>query len=325
MTVRVIETIDTHTLGEPTRIVLDGFPALRGRSLKARSQDLLQNHSDLRRALMWEPRGHLVMFGAVVVPPADPQADLGLVFMDGGGAVQMCVHGTIGAVTALVETGRLTLPRGGVVTVDTPAATVRVRVRGSKRRVSSVELDGVPSRTVASGLRAHAAGRDIEYDLAYGGNLIAIVAERELGLKLKAGEFRALVEAGMEVKVQAQAAWAAAGGRLGPWPEVVSSLIYAKLGPGRYRDLVVFRDHSVDRSPCGSCFSALMAQLFATRRLRTGEWVECENLLGLSFKGRLVERAGELIPELSGWAFITGEHRFRVDSRDPLRHGFQLA
>lgn len=325
MTVRVIETIDTHTLGESTRIVLSGFPMLRGRTLRARSQDLLVRHSELRQALMWEPRGHAVMFGAVVVAPADPAADLGLVFMDGGGAVEMCVHGTIGAVTALVETGRLRPSRSGVVVVDTPAATVRVVVRRTTGHVSAVELEGAPSRTVAAGLRAHAAGKDVTYDLAYGGNLIAIVRGTDLGIKVRAGAFGALVDAGMDVKVQAQRAWVAARGRLGPWREVVSTLIYSKLAPGRYRDLVVFRDHSVDRSPCGSCFSALMAQLHATRRLRLDEWVECENLLGLAFRGRLTERAGELIPDLAGSAFITGEHRFRIDSRDPLRYGFQLS
>ena len=325
MTVKVIDTIDTHTLGEPTRIVLKGFPELRGRSLKDRSRDLLRHHSNLRRALMWEPRGHVVMFGAVVVPPADPGADLGLVFMDGGGAVEMCVHGTIGAVTALVETGRLKPPRDGVLTVETPAGTVRVRIRRSKARVRAVELDGVPSRSVATGLRAHAAGKDITYDLAYGGNLIAIVHGADLGIKVQARSFRALVDAGMEVKTQAQKSWLATRGRLGPWPEVVSALVYSRLGAGRYRDLVVFRDNSVDRSPSGSCFSALMAQLHATRRLRIDEWVDCENLLGLSFRGRLVDRGGELIPQLSGSAFITGEHRFRIDSSDPLRHGFQLA
>jgi len=325
LTLRIIETIDTHTLGEPTRIVLKGFPELHGRTLKDRSRDLLHRHSDLRRSLMWEPRGHLVMFGAVVVPPADPAADLGLVFMDGGGAVQMCIHGTIGAVTALVETGRLKPPRDGVLTVDTPAALVRVRIRRSKARVTAVELEGVPSRSVATGLRARAAGKEIVYDLAYGGNLIAIVRGSDLGIKVQAAAFRALVEAGMEVKTQAQNAWMAAKGRLGPWSEVVSTLIYSRLGAGRYRDLVVFRDHSVDRSPCGSCFSALMAQLHSTRKLRLDEWVECENLLSLFFRGRLVDRGGELIPQLSGSAFITGEHRFRIDSRDPLRHGFQLA
>jgi proline racemase len=325
MTVRVVETIDTHTLGEPTRIVLKGFPPLRGHALKDRSRDLLENHSEIRRALMWEPRGHIVMFGAVVVPPADPAADLGLVFMDGGGAVEMCVHGTIGAVTALIETGRLKVGRDGWLTVDTPAGSVRVRVRRSGSRVSAVELEGVAARSVASGLRARAAGKVVGYDLAYAGNLIAIVTGRDLGIKVQPAAFRALVDAGMEVKDQAQKAWVAASGRLGPWREVVSTLIYARLGAGRYRDLVVFRDHSVDRSPCGSCFAALMAQLHATRKLRIDEWVECENLLGLSFRGRLVDRGGELIPQLSGWAFITGEHRFRIDSRDPLRHGFQLA
>jgi proline racemase len=325
MTVRVIETIDTHTLGEPTRIVLKGFPQLRGRTMKERSRDLLRRHGDIRRALMWEPRGHVVMFGAVVVPPADPASNLGLVFMDGGGAVDMCVHGTIGAVTALVETGRLKPPRDGALTVETPAAPVRVRIRRSKAGVTAVDLDGVPSRSVATGLPASVGGKEVVYDLAYGGNLIAIVRGGDLGIKVRAAAFGELVRSGMEVKAQANKAWLGSRGRLGPWPEVVSALVYSKLGAGHYRDLVVFRDHSVDRSPCGSCFSALMAQLHATRRLRLDEWVECENLLGLSFRGRLVDRGGELVPQLSGSAFITGEHRFRIDSRDPLRHGFQLA
>lgn len=324
MTVRVIETIDTHTLGEPTRIVLNGFPSLRGRTLKDRSLDLLRRHGDLRRSLMWEPRGHAIMFGALVVPPANRGANLGLVFMDGGGAVDMCVHGTIGAVTALMETGRLKPGRSGVLKVDTPAGLLSVRVRRSGNRVASVELDGVPSRSLATGLRMRTPERDVKYDLAYGGNLIAIARGEDLGIKVRAPSFSALVAAGMELKIQAQADWEATAGGLGPWREVVSALIYEKLGPGRYRDLVVFRDHSVDRSPCGSCFSALMAQLHAARRLKLGQWVQCENLLGLGFEGRLLDRGGELVPQLSGWAFITGEHRFRIDSRDPLRHGFQL-
>jgi proline racemase len=324
MTVMTIETIDTHTLGEPTRIVLAGFPRLRGRTLKERSRDLLRRHGAVRRALMWEPRGHHVMFGAVVVPPADAGADLGLVFMDGGGAVDMCVHGTMGAVTALVETGRLEVGRDGILRVDTPAAPVTVRIRRAGGRVTAVELEGVASRSIATGLRARAAGKNVAYDLAYGGNLIAIVRGSELGIKVDPKHFRELVAAGMEVKTQAQRAWKSKRGRLGPWPEVVSALIFAPAGKGRYRDLVVFRDHSVDRSPCGSCVSALMAQLHAEGGLQTGDWIECQNLLGLAFRARLVERGGELIPQLSGAAFITGEHRFRVDSRDPLRYGFQL-
>ncbi len=314
MSVRVIETVDTHTLGEPTRIVLAGFPRLAGKTLKERSADLLGRHDDIRRALMLEPRGHAMMFGAVVVAPSHPSADLGLVFMDGGGAVQMCVHGTIGAVTALVEAGRLDVGRGGTVNVDTPAGLVRVRVHRSGGRVTSVDLEGVAARSVSTGLTARVGGRDVEYDLAYAGNLIALVRGEELGLEVEASSFRELRDAGVALKARAAA----------KRPDLVSVLIYAKLAPRRYRDLVVFRDFSVDRSPCGSCFAALMAHLQASRRLRTGDWIECENLLGLAFRGRLVERDGELIPELSGSAFVTGEHRFRIDSRDPLRFGFQL-
>ena len=325
MSVTTVETIDTHTLGEPTRIVLSGFPKLSGRTMKQRSRDLLRRHGAARRALMWEPRGHVVMFGAVVVPPAAPHADLGLVFMDGGGVVDMCVHGTMGAVTALVETGRLKPERGGLVVVDTPESVVKVRVHRSGRRVVSVDLEGVPSRSVARALPARVKGRDITYDLAFGGNLIAISTGAGLGVKVEARAFRDLVSVGMELKTHAQAAWKRSRGRLGPWPEVVSALIYARTSPRRYRDLVVFRDHSVDRSPCGSCVSALMAHLHAVGALATSDWIECENLLGLAFRARLVERSGGLIPELSGSAFITGEHRFRIDSRDPLRYGFSLA
>jgi proline racemase len=310
-----IETIDTHTLGEPTRIVLSGFPELRGRTLKERARDLLRRHGDMRRALMWEPRGHPIMFGAVVVPPTDLEADLGLVFMDGGGVVDMCVHGTMGAVTALAETGRLRLGRGGAVVIETPAGKVGVTARRKGAKVTAVELEGVPARSVARDLKASVAGRDLAYDLADAGNLIAIVEGRTLGMKVEARAFRQLVEAGMELKRQARKRT----------PRVVSALIYARLGKARYRDLVVFRDNSVDRSPCGSCVAAFMASMHARRRLKVGEWIECENLLGLAFRAHLMERGGELIPHLEGSAFITGEHRFHVDPRDPLRFGFQLS
>lgn len=308
--IRVIETVDTHTLGEPTRIVLRGFPRLAGRTLKERSADLLRRHDSLRRALMHEPRGHPMMFGAVVVPAAAPEADLGLVFMDGGGAVQMCVHGTIGAVTALVESGAVKPSPRGALKVDTPAGVVNVRVRRSGTRVTRVEFEGVAARSVARGLSARLAGRDVSFDLADAGNLIALVDAKELGLRVEAARFRELRDAGVALKPHARGA--------------VSVLIYSKIAPARYRDLVVFRDFSVDRSPCGSCFAALMAHLHATRRLRLGEWIECDNLLGLAFRGRLVQRDGELIPQIAGSAFVTGEHRFRIDSRDPLRFGFQL-
>ncbi|HZQ50043.1 MAG TPA: proline racemase family protein [Candidatus Dormibacteraeota bacterium] len=311
MTVRVVETIDTHTLGEPTRIVLRGFPRLAGKTLAQRSDDLLRRHDELRRALMHEPRGHAMMFGAVVVPPAHAGTDLGLVFMDGGGAVKLCIHGTIGAVTALAETGRLKVPRSGELAVDTPAGVLAVRVQRSGTRVTAVELDGVQARSVTIGLRARVRGREVTFDLADAGNLIAIALGSDIGLKVEAANFRALRDAGVELKSHATG--------------VVSALLYSRIAPGRYRDLVVFRDFSVDRSPCGSCFAALMANLHAKNRLAVDEWIECENLLGLAFRGRLVQRGARLIPQLSGSAFITGEHRFRIDPRDPLRFGFQLS
>jgi proline racemase len=107
-------------------------------------------------------------------------------------------------------------------------------------------------------------------------------------------------------------------------PEVVACVIHEERAPGRYRNFVAFRDGSCDRSPCGTCFAAFMALLHEQGRLEPGTWAECENVLGLSFRGRLLARAGELVPELVGSAFITGEHWFRIDALDPLRHGFML-
>lgn len=313
MTVKVVETIDTHTLGEPTRTVVAGFPRLRGRTLAARSADLLARHDSLRCALMWEPRGHRMMFGAVVVPPAAASADVGLVFMDGGGAVPMCVHGTIGAVTALVETGRLRVP-GDRLVVDTPDRPLEVGIRRQGRRVAEVSLLAPPARVVRRGLEAQSGRRRVAYDLAYAGNLVALVEARQLGVELEPAQAARLIEAGTAVKHAAQSVM----------PEVVACVIHEERGPGRYRDFVAFRDGSCDRSPCGSCFAALMALLHEQGRLEPGTWTECESVLGLSFRGRLLARAGELVPELVGSAFITGEHWFRIDALDPLRHGFVL-
>lgn len=313
MTRAIIETIDTHTLGEPTRLVIGGFPRLRGRTLAERSADLLDRHDDLRRALMWEPRGHRMMFGAVLVPPVSPGADVGLVFMDGGGAVSMCVHGTIGAVTALVETGRLR-PRRGRLVVDTPERPLEVTVRRQGARVQEVTLLGPPASVVGRELSTRSNGRDVTYDLACAGNLVALVEASRLGIDLVPAQAGRLIEAGTEIKRAARTAA----------PEVVACVIYEQRAAGRFRDFVAFRDASCDRSPCGSCFAALMALLYERGMLAPGTWIECENVLGLSFRGRLLGASDPLVPQLVGWAFITGEHRFRVDSRDPLRHGFEL-
>jgi proline racemase len=225
----------------------------------------------------------------------------------------MCVHGTIGAVTALVETGRLR-PRRGRLLVDTPERPLPVRLRRRAGRVSAVTLLGTPARVVDVGLTARVCGREVAYDLAFAGNLVALIEAAHLGIDLEPAEAARLIEAGTAVKHAAQAVS----------PEVVACVVYERRAPGRYRDFVAFRDGTCDRSPCGSCFAALMGLLHERGRLAPGEWTECENVLGLGFRGRLLRERGALVPELVGRAFVTGEHRFRIDSRDPLRHGFVL-
>jgi proline racemase len=282
---------------------------------------------------MLEPRGHDDMFGSILVAPEDSEADFGIVFMDGGGYLNMCGHGIIGATTAVVETGMkpVTDPETLVV-FETPAGLVRAtaKVKGSK--VQSVTFRNVPSFVENPSVKVRLEGfGDVEAAISFGGSFFAIVPAEALGLKVDRASTRQLVDMGMklrkalndQVKVQH------------PTLEHIKSVDLVEIydAPSHpdadFKNAVIFGQGQVDRSPCGTGTCAKMALMHHQGHLDLDKPFVYESILGTLFTGRLTGTAmvgsrPAVIPEITGSAFITGFNQYVIDPDDPLKYGFSL-
>ena len=317
---RTIRTVDYHTAGEPFRIVVDGVPPLPGDSVPEQRRWALERLDDVRRLLVNEPRGHADMYGCFVTSAA--AADLGVVFFHNSGFSTACGHGTIALVTWALESGRLRAsPADGgevVVTVEVPSGTLRCVARvGADGDVLSVRFRNVPSFVLRRAVPA--AGRVV--DVAFGGAFYAIVPAP---VPIDGAGLPSLISAGRAVKD----ALNAAGGIVHP---VEPSLrdVYGVIWTDGDRNVTVFADGSVDRSPCGSGTSARLALLDATGELPRGTALRHRSIVDTEFVGRVVaetEVAGiqAVITEVEGSAHLTGRHEFVLEPGDPLGTGFLL-
>ena len=332
----MIRTIDAHTAGEPLRLIVDGFPAVEGATMLERRAWLRENHDDLRTALMLEPRGHADMYGALLTQPEHSGSDAGVLFMHNEGYSTMCGHGVIAVVTIALERG-LIVPRSesGDIRLDTPAGTVTARARtvnkDGRTRVESVSFVNVPSFILRGAVPLSFASRTFHADVAFGGAFYAIVDAESAGLALITQRLPELRRAGMQIKDAVESAI-----RVVHPTEPGLSGIYGTIFTGppsrddvHLRNVTIFADAEVDRSPCGTGTCAVMAVLAGMGLLDSQQTFVHESLIGTTFQGRIVgeDTVGELhaiVPEIEGEAFITGEHTFLIDPRDPLRNGFRL-
>jgi proline racemase len=327
----VFRTIESHTAGNPTRTVLSGVPDLAGDTMLARMHDLAANHDWVRTSLMFEPRGHSVMSGCIVLPPCDPRADVGILYIEASGHLPMCGHDTIGVVTALVEHGlvRASEPVTRLV-LDTPAGLVETTAAVRDGRVDSVTFTSTPSFLYAAGVGVEVPGiGTVEVDVAWGGNFYAIVEAHSVGLDLTdprvgrrialAETIREVVDATLDVRH--------------PVLDGVMGVTHVQLiGPARRADAtnlcsVVIRPGGADRSPCGTGTSARTAALVAQGRLRMGQPLVHESITGETFTSVPVERLhvgpyDAVRSRVTGSAYVTGTAEWRVDPRDPLADGF---
>jgi proline racemase len=321
-----LRTTDYHTAGEPFRIVLEGVPEIPGTTVRERREAAARTEEvdRVRRLLCHEPRGHADMYGCFLVPPDDDGADLGVLFWHKDGYSTACGHGTIALGAWAVESGRVAAPDDGTVdvTIDVPSGRVvaSVTVRGGA--AEAVGFRNVPAGVVARGVRAG----DVEVDVAYGGALYAYVPAASLGLRVRPEDLPALIAAGRRIKA------ALDGTEVARHPEDERlSGIYGTVfhedagGPLHQRNVAIFADGEVDRSPTGSATSARTALLAADGVLTDGQIWRNESIVGTSFDARVIGRVPEgLLTEVVGSAFRTGEHRFVLDPRDPLDTGFVL-
>ncbi len=334
-----IETIDYHTGGEPFRIIVGGVPPLEGRTILERRRFAREHLDDVRRLLVFEPRGHADMYGCHVVPPNDGGADLGVVFFHNEGYSTACGHGTIALVTWALESGRL--PMTGpetAVTVDVPSGRLAcvARCDVAERRVTSVRFRNVPSFVVATAVTLPTSRGPITLDVAYGGAFYGTADVRPLGLAVDRASLPVLIELQRELRPALDAALEVVHPEE---PELhgIYGVIWWQdepTAPGdgaalTQRNVTVFADGEVDRSPCGSGTSARLALLHAAGRLRMGETLRHRSIVDSVFAGRVVGEAtvggrAAVVTEVEGSAHLAGRSHFVLDPADPLGTGFLL-
>jgi proline racemase len=332
----VITTIDAHAAGEPLRIITGGLPPLPGATILEKRRYLQAHLDTIRQALMWEPRGHRDMYGCVITPPVTPEADLGVLFMHNEGYSTMCGHGVIALVTTLLKTGAIKAkgPQTAI-NLDTPAGLVRATAHldqhGAVERVSFLN---VPSFVYAHDveLAIPELGK-VRVDIAFGGAFYAILPAEQVGLQVEPPQREQLVAAGEAIKQAVHAKLAIKH----PYEEDLGFLYGTILtGPPKNpahhsRNICIFADAEVDRSPTGTGVSARLALHYTKGEIAEGQQIVIESILGdvSAFGGRVTGKAqvgsyAAIVPEVSGTAFITGRHEFFIDPDDRLGQGFFL-
>ncbi|HYD08036.1 MAG TPA: 4-hydroxyproline epimerase [Reyranella sp.] len=333
MAVHTFSCLDGHTCGNPVRLVSGGGPLLRGATMSERRLDFLANHDWIRKALMFEPRGHDVMSGSILYPPTRDDCDIAILFIEVSGCLPMCGHGTIGTVTMAIENGLVTPATPGVLNLDAPAGRVVARYDQQGRFVESVRITNVASYLAATDVVVDVPGvGELAFDIAYGGNYYAILEPQKnfAGLEsMSAGDVLRLspvVRRLINEKIQP----------VHPENETIRGVSHV-MWTGKPRDkraharnAVFYGDKAIDRSPCGTGTSARMAQLAGKGKLEVGDDFVHESIIGSLFDGRVEARAkvgnhDAIVPSISGWARQHGINTIFVDDRDPFAKGFQVA
>ena len=335
-----LRTIDAHAAGEPLRLIVGGFPSPHGRTMLDKREWLKRHADHLRRAVMLEPRGHADMYGALLTEPVMPGSHAGVLFMHNEGYSTMCGHGIIAVTTIALERGIL-VPGGDGCSIvyDAPAGAIRARAKRAGAaegagRVENVAFQNVPSFVLHGGLTVKLATRHIRADVAFGGAFYAIVDSEAVGLPIDAPHLPDLRRIGMEIKVAIEREQKIVH-PLEPGLRGIYGTIFTGppestgKGAADLRNVTIFADAEVDRSPCGTGTAAVMAVIDAMGLLADDRPFVHESLIGTTFSGRLVGRTsvGEhaaIVPEIEGSAWITGEHTFLIDERDPLKSGFRI-
>jgi proline racemase len=329
----VLHAVDSHTAGMPTRVITGGVGVLPGASMAERRQLFERDRDGLRRLLMFEPRGHSAMSGAILQPPTRPDADYGVLFIEVTGCLPMCGHGTIGVATVLVETGMVPVVEPvTTIRLDTPAGlvTVEVAVRGGC--ATSVTIQNVPSFLLAADQLVEVGDRigPVRYDMAFGGNFYAIVAAESLGLPIEPATVPELIRRGMKI----MAAIEEQAPPVHPTNPGINDcrhvqVVQAGRDGADARCAVVIYPGYLDRSPCGTGTSARLAQRHAQGLLALHTDFVNESPVGSRFTGRLVgtTTVGGLpavLPTVTGRAWITATAQYLLDPDDPFPEGFLL-
>jgi proline racemase len=332
-----VTCVDYHTAGEPFRIVTSAIPSLPGATVadrRAQAPDR-EDVDVIRRLLCHEPRGHADMYGCFQVPPNDSGAHLGVLFWHKDGYSTACGHGTIALGAWAVHSGLVDADPDGEsdVVVDVPSGRVIARVRSEGGVVRSVAFRNVASYVLAESVPVTTSRGATKVALVYGGAIYATVEASEFGLSVVADDLVDLIRVAREIRQQIDGAGLAIHPDDARLSGLYGTIFYDDLGRDNgvmhQRNVTVFADGEVDRSPCGSGTAARLAQLVADGQLDVGDALIHDSIIGTTFRARAVERLvvhsrPAIVPEVEGMAYRTGDHRFELDPEDPLGTGFVL-
>ena len=332
-----VETIDAHAAGQPLRLILSGLPPLRGKTLLERWRYARQHFDHIRRALIFEPRGHLDMYGCILTPPQRSDSHFGALFVHRGGFSPMCGHGVIALTTILLESGIVDM-RGPEtrLKIDTPAGLVRCYGHIEDDRVRRVYFENVPSFAVAEKeeIEVPGLGRKVSFDVAYGGAFFAFVEAESIGLSCVPENVAQIQAAGvaiLEAINQRLTFTHPVEPELGFLFGVVfvDRPVRRRTGMADSRHVCVFSEGCIDRSPTGMAICARLALMTEQGKAQNGAKFTVEGILGKSFTGSIVALVEDLghpasIVEVEGRAWITGRHTFFMDAEDPCLEGFLL-
>ncbi|MBB2481377.1 proline racemase family protein [Bacillus sp. APMAM] len=329
---KVFYTIDTHTGGNPTRTVLRGIPPLKGHTMAEKMLYMKEHYDWIRTFLMYEPRGHEVMSGALMVEPCHPEADFGVIYIETGGYLPMCGHDTIGFCTALVEAGLIEIKEPQThLTLDTPAGLVEVAITVENGKAKEVTFCNIPAFLLKT-VEVEVAGLGVvTCDIAYGGNFYAITDARKLGLDLSPENGSTIISTAIQIRDAINASVEV----IHPESPFIHGLTHVEFftdptdKKADVKNTVVVPPGGIDRSPCGTGTCAKMATLFHYKKLEVGQEFVHESIVGSLFKGKIVKLAkvGELdavVAEITGSAWVMGMHQFFYQPKDELNDGFLL-
>lgn len=331
-----IKTIDMHTGGEPLRVIVDGFPELKGNNVLEYRRYCKENYDYLRTALMFEPRGHADMYGCILLPPNDSEGDFGVIFLHNEGYSTMCGHAIIALTTLAVELNWIDVIEGdNKIKIDAPCGRITSYALVKNGLVCSVRFHCVPSFVVGLDREVEVEGLGlVKYDLAYGGAFYAYVDmnKNPFNFDLSTASYRSLIQKGMDIK---HAIMETDKEILHPYENDLSFL-YGTIFIGNpknenfdSRNVCVFAEGEVDRCPTGSGVSGRMAIHKARNEIKIGECMTIESITDSVFKGSVISEEDygpftAVIPQVEGTAHITGMHTFIIDPNDPMKNGFIL-
>jgi len=328
-----ITCLDAHTCGEPLRIIYSGLPDIQGKTILERRRFMKETYDFLRTALMWEPRGHADQYGCILSEPVSENADFGIMFLHNEGYSTMCGHAIIAMTKVAVEAGIVTPVQPVTqVLIDSPAGLVTAFARVSEGSVQSVYFRNVPSFVLAMDREVNVPGLGtVRYDIAFGGAFYAFVRAEDAGVDMKPDSYRDLIEKGMAIK----RAVMSSTDIVHPF-EPDLGFLYGTIFYGDpvtenadSRNVCIFAEGEVDRSPTGTGVSARMALHYARGDIGINQPMVIESILGTSFTCSVHQETAfgphrAVIPQVEGNAYITGKCEFFIDPDDPLKHGFIL-